>query len=196
MTDTALFIVALGGTQRPTSSTASALRFCLSAAERMGARTEIFSGPALDLPNYDPTIADRPATAAALVAALRAADGVIIASPGYHGGLSGLVKNALDYTEDMARDPVPYLTGRAVGCIAAGAGWQAGGPVLAGLRAITHALRAWPTPLGVQLNSAEPLFGANGECLNVAVAGQLEEMTRQVIDFAQMKRAALSGIDR
>lgn len=188
MTRPSLFIVAVGGTQRATSSTASALRFCLQVAERMGARTKLLSGPALDLPNYDTTNAVRPAAATELVEALRAADGVILASPGYHGGVSGLIKNALDYTEDMARDPVPYLAGRAVGCIAAGAGWQAGGPVLASLRAITHALRAWPTPLGVQLNSVEPLFDADGKCLNPAVAGQLEEMTRQVIDFAMMKR--------
>jgi multimeric flavodoxin WrbA len=35
---------------------------------------------------------------------LRRAHGIIVASPGYHGSMSGLVKNALDYAEDMRDD--------------------------------------------------------------------------------------------
>jgi NAD(P)H-dependent FMN reductase len=27
--------------------------------------------------------------------------------PGYHGGTSGLLKNALDYLQELAVDPVP-----------------------------------------------------------------------------------------
>jgi hypothetical protein len=33
------------------------------------------------------------------------------------GGISGLVKNALDYVEDLRDHELPYLDGRAVGCI-------------------------------------------------------------------------------
>ncbi len=188
MAHAALLIVAIGGSQRPISSGASALRLCLQEAERLNARTRLFSGADIDLPTYDPSSTIRTPAALALIESLREADGVIFASPGYHGGVSGLVKNALDYTEDMAKDDRPYLTDRAVGCIAAGAGWQAGGPVLAGLRSIVHALRGWPTPLGVQLNTAEPLFDKDGACLNDSAAGQLREMTRQVVAFATMRR--------
>ncbi|MGH6617329.1 NADPH-dependent FMN reductase [Sphingomonas sp.] len=181
-------IVAIGGTQRLHSSSASALRFCLAVAERLNVRTRLFCGSDILLPVYDPADPERSPEASALVAALREADGVILASPGYHGGVSGLVKNAIDYIEDMSRDDQPYLSGRAVGCIAAAAGWQAGGAVLSGLRASVHALRGWPTPLGVQLNTAEPLFDAEGGCLNDAAAGQLVELTRQIIEFADMRR--------
>ena len=52
-----------------------------------------------------------------MIAALRRANGVILSTPCYHGSVSGLVKNALDYTEDMCKDPEPYLDGRAVGLI-------------------------------------------------------------------------------
>jgi len=115
---------------------------------------------------------------------------VILASPGYHGGVSGLVKNALDYLEDTAKDQRPYLTARAVGCIAAAAGWQAGGPVLAGLRAVVHSLRGWPTPLGVQLNTATPMFNLAGGCLDAAAESQLKLMTAQVLEFALMEHEA------
>jgi hypothetical protein len=33
----------------------------------------------------------------------------IVGSPGYHGAISGLVKNALDYIEDLREDPRVYL---------------------------------------------------------------------------------------
>ena len=83
------------------------------------------------------------------------ADAVIIATPGYHGGMSGLVKNAIDHLEALRDDERPYLDGRAVGVIVAAAGWQACGTTLVSVRSAVHALRGWPTPFGVTVNSAE-----------------------------------------
>ena len=97
-------IVGIGGTLRPQSSGASALRLCLAHAEALGARTMLFTGDALRLPLYDPQASALDASSAALVEALRAADGVLLASPGYHGGISGTLTNALDYTEEMRGD--------------------------------------------------------------------------------------------
>lgn len=34
---------------------------------------------------------------------------MVVGSPGYHGAVSGLVKNALDYIEDLREDPRVYL---------------------------------------------------------------------------------------
>ena len=116
--------------------------------------------------------------------AVSAADGLIIASPGYHGGISGLVKNALDYVEDLRGDPRPYLDGRAVGCVATAAGWQAAGSTLQALRAVVHALRGWPTPLGVAVNSELPVWSEDGTVADAGLVTQLEILTGQVVDFA------------
>src|SRR3546814_6783254 len=75
-----------------------------------------------------------------LVAAVRDADGLILASPGYHGSISGLVKNAIDYLEETARDRRVYLHGLPVGLIATAFGWQATGGTLLAMRSIVHAL--------------------------------------------------------
>ena len=72
---------------------------------------------------------------------------------------------------------------RAVGCIGCGYGYQGPGMVLAQLRSITHALRGWPVPLGVAINSAVIRF-ENGKCTDPGIAKQLEIMARQVVDFA------------
>ncbi|MEV8630352.1 NADPH-dependent FMN reductase [Streptosporangium sp. NPDC051023] len=149
------FVVGLGGTLRASSSSETALRVALDAAQAAGARTELFGAEYLaGLPMYDP---DRPARTSGLrlVEALRAADGVIVSSPGYHGSVSGLVKNALDYAEELRDDARPYLAGRAVGCVATAYGWQAAVTTLQTLRTIVHALRGWPTPLGAAINAAE-----------------------------------------
>jgi FMN reductase len=180
-------IVGMGGTAKPNSSSERALRHALRQCESFGARTLLFDGPALDMPMYAPGAADRTEQARALVDGLRRADGIIISSPGYHGTLSGLIKNALDYVEDMARDGRPYFEGRAVGLIAVAAGWQATGTTLATLRAITHALRGWPTPMAVAVNSILPVFGEDCSIVDPALCDQLDVLARQVVTFAHMK---------
>ncbi|WP_164076638.1 NADPH-dependent FMN reductase, partial [Stenotrophomonas maltophilia] len=82
-------------------------------------------------PMYNPGETERSAEAARLVEAFRRCHGVIVASPAYHGTLSGLVKNALDYTEDLRTDERVYFDGLAVGLIVCAGGWQAGGQTLA-----------------------------------------------------------------
>lgn len=185
-----LKIVGVGGTLRPRSSSGTAMLYCLDHARREGAEVAAFSGPDLVAPLYDPGAGELPEGMARMIAALRAADGIIVASPGYHGGISGAIKNALDYTEEMAKDARCYFDGRAVGCIAAAAGWQASGATLSSLRGIVHALRGWPTPIGVMLNSSEPLFDEAGGCVVAQTGATLAAMTDQVIEFARMRRAA------
>ncbi len=177
-------ILGIGGSTRGASSSERLLRICLADAERHGARTQLCSGPMLRLPIFEADHDERPPEARALVAAIREADGLIIASPGYHGGISGLVKNALDYVEDLREDVRPYLDGRAVGCIAAASGWQATGSTLQALRSVVHALRGWPTPLGVAVNSELPVWAPDGTLADPALAAQLEILTGQVLAFA------------
>ena len=183
------FIVGLGGTTRVGSTTERALRIALSHAEAMGARTRLFTSTDLNLAHFDPNTAERGPQEIALVEALREADGVIIATPSYHGSLSGMVKNALDYTEDLRTDIRPYLESRAVGCIVCAEGPQAMGATLAALRAIVHALRGWPTPYGAVVNTGGPAFDAGPKGPDPGVVQQLELVAAQVIEFASMRRA-------
>jgi FMN reductase len=178
-------IVGIGGTTREGSATERSLLLALQAAEGHGARTHSFCGKFLyDLPIYSPENHERTPEQRQLVEAVRSADGLIVSSPGYHGGVSGLVKNALDLLEDLHDDRRRYLEGRAVGCIVVASGWQTCGTTLASLRSIIHALRGWPTPFGATLNSAEALFDDAGACIEARVAGQLGTVGRQVFEFA------------
>ena len=186
-------ILAIGGSTRPESSSEVALRMAADGARRDGAEVTIISGRTLLFPIYDTETTERDPRAQALVDAVRAADGLIIVSPGYHGGISGLVKNALDYVEDLAGDPRPYLDGMAVGCIAVAHGWQATVSTLQQLRQVVHALRGWPTPLGGAVNSSQVRLAAAGE--DDPAVEQLRAVGAQVVEFARMRQAFQGTLD-
>lgn len=184
-------IVGIGGTTRANSSTEKALRFTLGVCEKEGAFTVMFDGPTLDrLPHYAPEKPERCDEAKDLVEALRGADGIIVATPGYHGSISGLVKTALDYTEDMREDERPYFAERPVGCIATGAGWQGTITALEALRAVVHALRGWATPLGAAINTTQPAFSPDGDPIDERVAFQLTTVAQEVMQFVRWRQAA------
>jgi len=178
-------IVGIGGTLRANSSSERALRRCLSLAETAGAATALFTGADLRMPLYEPGSPSVSPACEKMITMLRAADGIILASPGYHGSISGTLKNALDYTEEMRGDARVYFDGRAVGCIASAAGWQAAAATLSALRSITHALRGWPTPLGIMVNSSEPVFDTEGATISPALEENFALMTQQVVAFAR-----------
>jgi len=187
-------IVGIGGTTRIGSSSETALRYTMGLIAAMGATTELIVGPLLDLPMYDPSDEHRSPSARRLVQSLRRADGIVIATPAYHGGMSGVIKNALDYVEDMRADPRPYFDGRAVGVIVSAYGAQALGTTLVGVRSVVHALRGWPTPFAAALNGQNRPF-ENGFPANAEVAGQLETVARQVHGFALAQQVMDEGRD-
>jgi FMN reductase len=184
------FIVGLGGTTRPGSTSERALQVALARAATLGCDTLLLGGAQLPTDIFDPTRPERSAAAQVLVDALRRADGVLIATPAYHGGISGLVKNALDFTEDLRADARVYLAGRAVGCIVCADGAQAMGSTLAALRAVVHSLRGWPTPFGATLNAASRPFGAPGQTADPAALQACELVADEVVAFARLQQLA------
>jgi FMN reductase len=188
-------IVGIGGTVRSDSTSEAALRVALASSQRAGGHIEFFAAADLVLPFYDPRAAGRSESALRLLAALRAADGVIVSSPGYHGAISGLIKNALDYVEDMAEDDRAYLSGLPFGCIGIAYGSQAAVTVLANLRTIAHALRAFPTPYGAAIVAGPSVFD-HGRCIDADTREQLEMVGQQVVELARLDTRLHPARDR
>ncbi len=190
------FIVGIGGTARPNSTSERAVVEALRSAERLGAETRLFDGVFVSgLPLYVPDRKERTEAERDFIETMRRCDGVIVGTPGYHGSLSGPVKNILDLLEDTARDERPYLEGRAFGCVVTAYGWQACGTTLVALRMIAHALRAWPTPFGAALNASTPLFETDGTCIDAKIERQLAVVASQVVEFARHRAAGLAAVD-
>lgn len=180
-------VVGIGGTIGSVSSTERALRIAMTAAADEGFRTHVFGGEDLArLPLYNPRAATRTEDETLFVETVRQASAIIIASPGYHGSISGLVKNALDLLEETAKDDRPYFADLPVGLIATAYGWQATGSTIAALRSIVHALRGWPTPFAAAVNTQQTRFDAESRISDPAVEGQLRLVGQQVARFAPL----------
>lgn len=182
-----LMFVGIGGSTRAGSSTEVLVTAVLDAVGRRGARTSLYSGPALILPPYEQTPGCTEA-GAALIADVRRADGLVVGSPGYHGTISGLVKNALDFLEELRGDDPPYLDRKAVACVTTAYGWQAAVNTLTTLRQVVHALRGWPTPYGIAVNVAAGLTGEDGS-LDPRLRESVETVAEQLVEFATAMRA-------
>lgn len=180
-------IVGIGGTTREGSTTERLVAHVLDRCAEMGAKTRMFGGAdLLALPHYVPDDAARSTAQRAFVDAVRAADGFVLGTPGYHGSVSALVKNAIDLIDDTREDGRIYFDGCPVGLVVSAAGWQATGVVMSAFRDIVHALRGWPTPLGVNVNAiAQRPFGEDGRLVDDAIAEQIAMQARQIMALAQ-----------
>ena len=185
-------VLCIGGSTRPNSASEKAVKVSAAAAEAAGASVDLLVGRELMFPIYDTETAARTPEAERFVKSARAADALIIASPGYHGSMSGMLKNVLDHLEDTNSDDRVYLDGLPVGCIAVSYGWQATVSTLQSIRTTVHALRGWPSPFGATINASEPIFDADGTCIDDRARFGLETVARQVVEFAALRKAGLA----
>lgn len=183
MTSSRPLILGIGGSFRQGSSTERALAHCLKQAQDLGGDIRMLGSDFLaGLPVFDPRPGKDTEAQHELVQAVREADGIILATPSYHGSLSGLIKNALDTLELTRDDPAPYFQDRPVGAVVTADGPQASGTTLMALRSIIHAMRGWPTPYGAALMTTPNLF-------DEASAFKLSTVAKQVVEFARMQTA-------
>jgi FMN reductase len=177
-----MLVVGIGGSRRPGSSTERVIAAVLEDLENRGAATKMYGGESLLFPHYEPGAPLTPA-AADYLATVRAADAIVLGSPGYHGGISGLVKNAVDYLEELRDDTAPYLDGKAVGCVTTAHGWQAAVSTLSSLRQTVHALRGWPTPYGIAMNVAGGLGSFDGRFTDTRADESVRIVAGQIMQF-------------
>jgi FMN reductase len=99
-----------------------------------------------------------------------------------------LLKNAIDYIEDMNKDERVYLSGRAVGCIVCAYGSQAMGTTLSCMRDIVHTLRGWPTPFGATLNVLQTSFEDPSSTGAHEAMQACQTVAEEVVQFAKAFR--------
>ena len=102
------------------------------------------------IPFFDMHQSHPPAAVQEMCEAFLQADLQIWLTPLYHGGMTGMMKNCLDWLELTARREKPYLTDKIVGLVC----WADGGQAMQGINAmdaVAKALRAWVVPYSVPL---------------------------------------------
>lgn len=179
-------IIGLGGTSAARSSSMFALRAVLDAASAEGAEVELLELGRLGLPMYEHGI-PAPPSVERYLATMDSAHALVWSSPLYHGTVSGLFKNAIDWLELLSeRDPA-YLHDKPVGLVAV----AAGGHALQAVTAMEHmvrSLRGWTVPYVVAINHAAEAFDRDGTITSPRVDTQLKKLGSEVVRAASVFR--------
>jgi NAD(P)H-dependent FMN reductase len=168
-------VVAVSGSRRDGSYTRKALGYALDAAADAGAETDFIDLGAVDLPLYHPDI-DEQGDSPELMARMRAADGVLVGSPVYHGSYSSTFRNFHDYCSfDEYEDTV-------VGLLAV-AGGGSYGSTLDHMRVTVRGVHGFVIPHQVGIRSAYEKFDGD-EFTDDALRDRTEKLGRLVAEYA------------
>jgi FMN reductase len=186
-------LLGIGGSLRQRSKSLALLGTALRIAEDAGAVVTLADVRKLALPLYDPDrpLNDYPPTLSDLADAVRAADGLVLCSPSYHGSISGAVKNVFDSLNALRDDDPPYFAGKPVALMAVGDGGAAN--VLTALQHTTRALHGLTIPTTVIAGSKAIV---DGEVVDELVQRRLRWMVDELIGLSLRLRppaAALAG---
>ncbi len=173
-------VVALAGSLSDVSRTRMALTVALQGAADHGAGTEL-----VDLRDFDLPLCGQPDTpdVERLRAAVQDADGVLLGTPEYHGGYSGVLKNALDL---MGFDE---FQGKMVGLVGVSGGALGGTGPLSGLRDVCRSLHAWVVPKQATVPHAHRQFDEDGQPVDDGMARRLREVGAQVARFSALHQS-------
>jgi FMN reductase len=182
-----LKFVGLGGSFRPNSSSAKALAIALKYLKNRGHATSMLLLSDLKLPGFETCerLEDYADPVHYLLREIRSANGLIFATPVYHGTLSGGMKNAMDFFEYLSGDPQPYLTGKVIGLISTSGG-------IPGINAIntmdyvSRALHGWVCPTAVAIANSWKQFDEEGNVLDDHLQERLLKMAKE-LEFAATK---------
>lgn len=182
-------IIGVCGHMREDSATQRALVLCLEAAQQAGANTQL-----LELRNFVLPFAESGYKAEEFPdvtrfnSIMRASDGLIWATPEYHGSFSGVLKNALDlgYFNEYEGKVVALLgtAGGQIGAINA----------LSHLRGVARHLHAWVLPHQVSIARSSSAFDEQGRLLDEKLAASVEQLGHEIVKWARMHRM-VAGLD-
>jgi FMN reductase len=178
-------IVGIAGSLRPDSYSQIALKVAIQKVQEVGAEVEILDLREMNLPFCDggteyPQYPD----VKRLQDTVSEADGLILVSPEYHGGVSGVLKNTLDL---MSFD---QLSGKVAGFISV-LGGQVNSNALNELRVILRWVHAWSIPEQVAIGQAWQAFTPEGKISDEKLSQRLDVFAQSLVENTRKLR----GVD-
>jgi NAD(P)H-dependent FMN reductase len=178
----AIQVAGICGSLREGSFTRMALQVALAGAREAGAQTRL-----IDLRAYQLILCDGkedesgyPQDVFRLRKDVQAAQGIILATPEYHGGYSGVLKNALDLMG------FEEFEGKMLGLVGVSGGTMGAFGALNNLRAVGRALHAWVIPEQASIPEAWKVFDQSGALTDRTLEKRLKDVGRQVARFAYL----------
>jgi FMN reductase len=179
-------IAGVGGSLDEKSSTYFALKFVVDEIHKRGADTILFDIRNIKLPMFEPEKGKNKIKpeVKTFLKDMHTSNGYVFSSPEYHGTVSGIFKNVIDYFELLKEFDPPYITGKPVGCIATGGGEISGVTTLQAMVNIIHNLRGISASGNVAIGNAEKAFDTSGKVTNIKVKRRLERLAGEVYELA------------
>ena len=175
-------IVGIAGSLRPGSYSYQALMQAVQRVQALGAEVEILDLRKMNLPFCDggEEYPDYP-DVEKLREAVKQADGIILATPEYHGSISGVLKNALDLMS------FEQLSGKVAGLISV-LGGQSNNNALNDLRIIMRWVHGWVIPEQIGIGQAWKAFGAEGKLLDEKLAQRFDQFAQSLVENTRKLR--------
>ncbi|GAB4532544.1 MAG: NAD(P)H-dependent oxidoreductase [Pleurocapsa sp.] len=169
-------IVGITGSLRDGSYSVKALKQAITRVETLGAEVEILDLREMNLPFCDggDDYPDYP-DVEKLRNAVKTADGLILATPEYHGSVSGVLKNALDLMS------FEHLSGKVAGLISV-LGGQSNSNALNDLRVIVRWVHGWVIPEQIAIGQAWQAFDEEGKLLDEKLSQRFDRFAQSLVD--------------
>src|SRR6058998_3539942 len=175
-------VVGISGSLRSGSYTTLAVALALKGAQELKCETRL-----INLRDYQLVFCDGkddesqfPKDVFRLREEVKQAQGIILGTPEYHGGYSGVLKNALDLMG------FEEFEGKMLGLVGVSGGGMGAFGAMNNLRAVGRALHAWVIPEQASIPEAYKVFDESGTLKDSALEKRLKEVGRQVARFAYL----------
>jgi NAD(P)H-dependent FMN reductase len=178
-------VLGVAGSMREQSYSTRGLKMVLEETKKYNAESYMLEVRKINLPLYDPSeiTSDNSSSNNNIVleritTTLRWADVFVLASPDYHGSMSGGMKNFLDYFwEEFAGKTFGYIV----------ASHEKGLTVADQMRTAVRQCYGWSMPYNISING-EKDFDSKGNLINSALAKRIKMLSRDLVTYGTLIR--------
>ena len=182
-------VLGVASSMRKGSFSTHALKLVLEEAKKYGAGSQLLELREVRLPIYDPSRSvseelyqdvsgHRENVVDSVTAAINWADAFVLASPDFHGSMSGAMKNFLDYFwQEFAGKTFGYII----------ASHEKGLTVADQMRTSVRQCYGWSMPYNVSINGADD-FDSSGNPINSTLANRIKMLARDLVTYGTLIR--------
>lgn len=183
-------ILAFAGSTRTGSHNKRLIRVAAEAARAAGAEVTLIDLRDYPLPPYDGDVeaeAGLPAAAVALKDLFKAHDGFLISAPEYNGGISGMLKNTLDWVSRRGDDDrtLAAFSGKFAGLMSASPGQFGAVRGLGQLRHVLTTMGVLVVPQQRGIHAAHTAFDEEGRLKDPAQQAAIEAIAGRLVDLVR-----------
>lgn len=176
-------ITGVCGSLRPDGATKKALTVALQGAADYDVETTLLELRNLDLVFYGSVPPDEyPPDVQKLRETLRNSQGIILATPEYHGSLTGALKNMLDLMS------IDDFETKIVGLVGVAGGHVGAINSLNTMKTICRNLHCWVLPQEVSIANSAREFDDDGTVIDPVLEERLLNIGRQVVKFVSVQQ--------